>query len=81
MKRIGDYLIAPLTMGRTYRREKRWGQKSSAKHRLKKGREVKKPEPIRIEHTEHQDWYENLEMETDEEEYNERLRKKGSNGY
>ena len=65
-------------MGRTYKNtDKEWGTKSHIKTKVKKKEKEAKP-PLNEDHSE-DTYYDKLEMEAYDEEFSEKIRRRGSN--
>ena len=63
-------------MGKTYRQEKEWGRKAARKPPAKQKNKAKTYSSNEKNYNEEELYYDSLEMEAYEEEYNERERKK-----
>ncbi len=76
MMSLGFLMRSLGTMGRTYRQEKEWGNKPSQKKHTKKKNRRQHYDISDKDHNGDQLYYEALELEAYEEEYDERKRKK-----
>ena len=67
-------------MGRSYKKsDKEWGNKSSIKTKVKKKQKEVKP-PLDETHSE-ETYYDQLEMEAYDEEFSDKIRRRGSNKF
>ena len=68
-------------MGRTYKRnENEWGTKDPIKTKIKKKQREVKPS-LNEEHSDEDDYYDRLEMEAYDEEFSDKIRRRGSNKF
>jgi len=68
-------------MGKSYKRnDNEWVSKDPIKYKVKKKQRVVKP-TLNDEHSDEEDYYDQLEMEAYDEEFSDKIRRRGSNRF